>query len=62
MCVEKVLDAVRVLAPPAAWPLGLGPAGDSPDGLSEQSPPFFQFKDGSHWKPIWFACAKYRSV
>ena len=48
MCVEKVLDAVRVLAPPAAWPLGLGPAGDSPDGLSEQSPAFFQFKDGSH--------------
>ena len=32
MCVEKVLDAVRVLAPPAAQPLGLGPAGDSPDG------------------------------
>ena len=44
----EVLDAVRVLAPPAAWPLGLGPAGDSPDGLSEQSPAFFQFKDGSH--------------
>lgn len=41
MCVEKVLDAVRVLAPPAAQPLGLGPAGDSPDGQRLRTEPSF---------------------